>query len=887
MFFTLFAQNNTNNKILVYFKNGIKKIDSVNEQLSTKVVIVNKNIKLSLQKLGLDDSMIEIANPQFNEADTLTILPDGTKLVQLNMTKLYSINVPKGKSKQSLINELNKLPDVLYAESDIMIKPLIETDDARYDEQWALNTINAEDAWNIYEGNPNSIIAIIDGGVDVNHIDLVSKISGGDIGYGWNGHGIHVAGIAAAISNNGEGIAGVDRNALIHSKRIDNISSVDIYNAIVNAVNYNSNVNVLNHSWGNDDANIGAYSTTLAQAFAYAYKANRTSVVAMGNHQITNPNVTDYPAGFNNVIAVGSTNITDIICNFSAVGNHIDVCAPGENILSTDLYGSYNTRSGTSMATPHVSGIASLLKGYKPNLSNDDIENIICLGADKIPAMNGHNFTSTYGYGRVNANNTLEIVRDNNIYQWTATGGTDYNSSGYYTILIIGASNLPSSNYVVKRHEVRKTITFPLSFNQIIGVWGRGIGTTGWRNSEPNYGEGFCEVLTHTNTNATLRTYVYEITNISGQQLGWFPTSPSNVTFAYTVLGTLPPTISGASSLYSLQQATYTVQDLPTGTTVTWSGSSNVNVISGQGTNQVTISACSGYSATITATLSGTINQVLNKTIEVKPGDFYVTQYLDHVDVELHNPYAQCFDWEISNNLISIIGNGNINCSNYGYLSLTPEDTEGYIAIRARKDNCYSNWRGEDIHLWRPQIAGNLEPMRSEPFYASLVENSPPPNYASYGNIEYFWYFDDNFIGMGQPYIQSWEWSCGEHTVSVIVNIDGYELSASAGFYGMCTGGGGGWGVTSAAYPNPANNELIIDKIEETATNTQSIQSKQSEIRVLLYSHSTAQLVYSKIYSSSEKQIKIDTSKLPNGIYHLNIIENGEKVKQQTIIINH
>ncbi|MDR1198604.1 MAG: T9SS type A sorting domain-containing protein, partial [Prevotellaceae bacterium] len=62
---------------------------------------------------------------------------------------------------------------------------------------------------------------------------------------------------------------------------------------------------------------------------------------------------------------------------------------------------------------------------------------------------------------------------------------------------------------------------------------------------------------------------------------------------------------------------------------------------------------------------------------------------------------------------------------------------------------------------------------------------------------------------------------------------------------------------------------------------------KTSEIRVLLYSHSTTQLVYNKTYSSAEKQIKIDTSKLPNGIYHLNIIENGEKIKEQTIIINH
>jgi hypothetical protein len=99
----------------------------------------------------------------------------------------------------------------------------------------------------------------------------------------------------------------------------------------------------------------------------------------------------------------------------------------------------------------------------------------------------------------------------------------------------------------------------------------------------------------------------------------------------------------------------------------------------------------------------------------------------------------------------------------------------------------------------------------------------------------------------------------------------------------------------SAAYPNPAGNELIIDREtnnnEIAATNAienrQNAQATNTTVKVLLYSHSTTQLVYSKDFSASEQQIKIDTSKLPNGIYYLNIIANGEKVKQQTIVVNH
>ncbi|MDR0763069.1 MAG: S8 family peptidase [Bacteroidales bacterium] len=95
--------------------------------------------------------------------------------------------------------------------------------------------------------------------------------------------------------------------------------------------------------------------------------------------------------------------------------------------------------------------------------------------------------------------------------------------------------------------------------------------------------------------------------------------------------------------------------------------------------------------------------------------------------------------------------------------------------------------------------------------------------------------------------------------------------------------------IWSSAYPNPASNELRIDKTEENgmATTVKNVENKTSEIRVLLYSHSTAKLVYNKIHSSAEKQIRIDTSKFPNGVYYLNMIANNEKIKEQTIVVQH
>ncbi|MDR1552571.1 MAG: T9SS type A sorting domain-containing protein [Prevotellaceae bacterium] len=100
--------------------------------------------------------------------------------------------------------------------------------------------------------------------------------------------------------------------------------------------------------------------------------------------------------------------------------------------------------------------------------------------------------------------------------------------------------------------------------------------------------------------------------------------------------------------------------------------------------------------------------------------------------------------------------------------------------------------------------------------------------------------------------------------------------------------------VYSAAYPNPAGNELIIDREEKgseittsAAIGEQKVKANTATVKVLLYSHSTAKLVYSNDFSASAEQIRIDTSKLPNGVYYLNMISNNEKIKEQTIIINH
>jgi Zn-dependent metalloprotease len=382
------------------------------------------------------------------------------------------------------------------------------------------------------------------------------------------------------------------------------------------------------------------------------------------------------------------------------------------------------------------------------------------------------------------------------------------------------------------------------------------------------------------------------------------------VTNAWYAVGVGNPyiEIAGPSYVDFEQYATYTIPNLPSGTYVSWIGSNNVYFTGGQTGQSVTIFVSGGNSATLTAILSGSVYQTLSKNITVYSGAFNVTYYGEYATVTLGHPsLATCFDWEISG-FTGEIGTGTINCSGYSSLTLTPlsnnNNNNGYVTARYHmNDYGYSyasNWYDAVIPIWRPVIDvfnSDLNPELcqngSTTCRINLVQPYPYENYPTY-----VWYINNSTLdATTQPYIDLYISGCmsGTHNISVKVMPNGYVVcpkSQSVSFSASCTYGCSNT-TYSAAYPNPAGNELIIDKIEEensaetAAISAQSARGKTSEIRVLLYSNSTAQLVYNKTYSSSEKQIKIDTSKLPNGIYHLNIIENGEKIKEQTIVVSH
>ncbi len=618
-----FAQTNPENQIIVYFISGVQK----NEVDKSKFTITSANISRVLQQNGVAISDIKKSFPNFNEADTVKS-DIGESSRQMNFSNLYTIILnDKITSKSNLLKELNNMPEVLYAEPDGRATTNLIPFDGRFGNQWGLRNvafpgrdIHAEQAWDIFTGNPNSIIAIIDAGVDVDHDDLQAKINGGDVGFtlgndalGNFSHGSHVAGIAAAVTNNAgnNGVAGVDWAARIHPRNVINNGSSDndISQAIINSVNFSPNVWTLNHSWSliNPDNSQGRYSTTVRAAFAHAYKNNRVSCAAMGNFHtgaVDANDVTAYPVGFNSgIIAVGATNNLDVVTGFSARGPHVDVSAPGQDILSTNFDDGYRLLSGTSMATPHVSGISSLLKGFNTNLANDDIEQIIRLTADdQLPA----GWDNRYGTGRVNAQRALQSLQaPNQLYQWNATGGTIVSTGGSEVRTFLGVPGLADAAYTVKRSEVQKTVNFPLRMCNIVGIWGRGVGTTGYREEFGRcFGEGICEVVpgTVTNTSVTLRTWIYEVWSASGQYIGFYPKSAANVVFQYTVLGPPAPNLITGLSKFCSGTSQYTLNNMPVGGTLTWT-SSNTNYATVMPTvNPTTVTKIANANAFVTLT---------------------------------------------------------------------------------------------------------------------------------------------------------------------------------------------------------------------------------------------------------------------------------------------
>ena len=270
-------------------------------------------------------------------------------------------------------------------------------------------------AWDHITGNSQVVVGVVDSGVDFQHPDLNDNmwpVPPNQGLYGWNffddnhdpmdetGHGTHVAGTIGAVGNNLIGITGICWSVSVAALKIGN--SFFNVSAAIEAVDYaNKNgIPILNNSWG------GPYCGSLKLAID---NYDGLFIASAGNAGSDNDIFPVFPASFEsrNIITVAATTRNNTLAPFSNYGAmSVHIAAPGSDIFSTDLLSRYSYMDGTSMAAPHVTGAAALLRAYRPDLTTFDIKNIILSSADRQPQFYGKVLTG----GVLNLRRMIEMA---------------------------------------------------------------------------------------------------------------------------------------------------------------------------------------------------------------------------------------------------------------------------------------------------------------------------------------------------------------------------------------------------------------------------------------------------------------------------------------------
>ncbi|HAQ08410.1 MAG TPA: peptidase S8 [Bacillus bacterium] len=311
-----------------------------------------------------------------------------------------------------MIDYFTEKPNIEFVEPNfiLMQNQISAPNDLLYQEnyQWNLPVIGTEQGWVVSRGNEGIEIAIVDTGVDLDHPDLRNRLVKG---YNVvdkrqepdddNGHGTHVAGIIASETNNNEGIAGLTWfNKIMPIKAMGAKgygTTFDIATGIVWAVDHGADV--INLSLGNYQP-----SKVLEEAVSYAYSKNVVMVSAAGNDGSSQPT---YPSAYPEVLSVSAIDYEGKRAGFSNHGDYIDIAAPGVYIPSTYFNKQYAALSGTSMAAPHVAGLAALIKSANPELTNAEVMEIIKKSAIDLGARGKD---TDYGYGLIDVNSALQAA---------------------------------------------------------------------------------------------------------------------------------------------------------------------------------------------------------------------------------------------------------------------------------------------------------------------------------------------------------------------------------------------------------------------------------------------------------------------------------------------
>lgn len=370
----------------------------------------------------------------------------GETLVDLSL--IYEIRYSGPAPVEKVINSLLATGLFLYAEPKFLPYTQYNPNDPGTGLQYHLSKINAYAGWDVHKGDSSTVIGITDTGSDMDHPDLapnmkrnwadpVDGIDNDGDGYtdnflGWDlgendndpsvnasSHGSHVSGCAAAVTDNGTGVASPGfRCRYLPVKIADATGALTkAYEGIVYAAD--KGCQIINCSWGGSGA--GSFGQNIID-YATVNK-NALVVAAAGNNGL---NEAFYPASYDKVLSVAATGVNDVKSSFSNFGSFIDVCAPGSNIYAAQSNNTYQAQSGTSMASPLAAGCAAVVKSYYPSYTAEQVGEVLRVSCDNIYGMSGNAlYQNQLGKGRVDLYNALTysgpsvrmkntVVTDNN-----------------------------------------------------------------------------------------------------------------------------------------------------------------------------------------------------------------------------------------------------------------------------------------------------------------------------------------------------------------------------------------------------------------------------------------------------------------------------------------
>lgn len=543
--------------------------------------------------------------------------------------RINEVKVANAAQRDRLIKRLSVHPLVEVAEPNYILTTQVDGQqavDAPNDEFFELmwnfhNTgqeggtvgsdINALEAWGITTGDDSIVIGVIDTGIDYTHPDLVDNIwhnpgeicgngiddSGNGIiddCHGYNaitgtgdpmdvgGHGTHVAGTIGASTNNGIGVAGINWNVQLAGCKFlgpdggytsDGIACIDYFTDL--RVNHGVNIVATNNSWGG-----GVYSEALRAAIETQTEAGIMFVAASGNDGLNNDITPSYPASYDvpGIVSVANTTRTDglaILSNYGA--ETVDLGAPGSDIPSTYIDNRYVYASGTSMAAPHVTGVAGLIWSIAPDLSVAEVKDILMSSGDSIPALAG----VTASGKRLNAYEALLAADPDPGFRLSLNPQRQEVSAGDYAQYSIDVGEIAGwSGEVALSVDISPALEYDLSASTVTA--NESATLTVYTSSETNWGD-YAIVVSATDV---------ETGELTRQASGSLMVLPSNlVDFPYennTSIAIPDSDPAGVTSVISVpEEGTVFGVEVSVNITHTWRGDLIVRLISPEGTEHV------------------------------------------------------------------------------------------------------------------------------------------------------------------------------------------------------------------------------------------------------------------------------------------------------------